>query len=74
MWQIISRPDVLIYLEASFPVCTERRKLDWQEEDYHEQLRRLSHAREHAHLIIETDDLSPEQVTKVAMEFLDGYA
>ena len=71
MWQIISRPDLLIYLSASFPVSTARRKLDWQEKDYQEQLRRLAHAREHAHLIIDTDNLTPEQVLQLALDFLE---
>jgi len=70
MWQIISKPDVLIYLGASFPVCPQRRKLNWQEKDHREQLRRLAHAREHAHLIVNTDDLTPEQVMQKALDFL----
>jgi deoxyadenosine/deoxycytidine kinase len=74
MWQIISKPDVLIYLNASFPVSTQRRKLDWQEKDYIEQLRRLVHAREHAHLIVNTDDLTPVQVLQNALNFLKDYS
>jgi hypothetical protein len=70
MWQIISKPDLLIYLVASFPVSTARRRLDWQEKDYQEQLRRLTHAREHAHLMIDTDILTPEQVLQKALDFL----
>src|ERR1044072_8886507 len=62
MWQIISKPDVLVYLSASFPVSTSRRKLNWQEKDHSEQLRRLEHARQHAHLVVNTDDLTAEQV------------
>ena len=74
MWQIISKPDVLIYLNASFPISTQRRKLDWQEKDYSEQLRRLAHAREHAHLIVNTDDLTPVQVLQNALNFLKDYS
>ena len=70
MWQIITKPELLIYLHASFLVSTARRKLDWQEKDHTEQLRRLAHAREHADLLIETDDLSPEQVLQKALDFL----
>jgi cytidylate kinase len=73
MWQVISKPDVLIYLEASFPISTTRRKLQWQEKDYHEQLRRLAHARQHAHLVINTDDLSPEQVLQKTLNFLQDF-
>jgi deoxyadenosine/deoxycytidine kinase len=70
MWQIISKPDVLIYLHASFPVSTARRKLVWLEKDHQEQLRRLAHAREHAHLLVNTDDLTAEQVLQTALTFL----
>ena len=70
MWQIITKPDVLIYLGASFQTSTDRRKLNWNESDYTEQLRRLSHAREHAHIIINTDDLTPDKVLKLALDFL----
>ena len=72
MWQIISKPDILIFLHASFPVSTARRKLNWQEKDYNEQSRRLSHAREHAHIIIDTDALTPGQVLIKALDFLHG--
>ncbi len=70
MWQIISKPDVLIYLHSSFDTSTARRKLDWREKDYEEQLRRLAHAREHANLIIETDALTPDAVLQTALEYL----
>lgn len=72
MWQIISKPDILIFLHASFPVSTARRKLNWREKDYNEQSRRLSHAREHAHIIIDTDALTPGQVLLKALDFLHG--
>jgi deoxyadenosine/deoxycytidine kinase len=70
MWQKITKPDILIYLKASFPVSTRRRKLNWQKEDHDEQLRRLEHARQHANLLIDTDDLTPEQVLQKALDYL----
>ena len=70
MWQIITRPQLLIYLHASFRISTARRQLNWQEKDHTEQLRRLAHAREHANLLIETDDLTPEEVLQKALDFL----
>ena len=70
MWQIISKPDVLIFLHASFPICTARRKLDWLERDYEEQLRRLSHAREHADIMIDTDNLTPNQILQIVLDYL----
>jgi deoxyadenosine/deoxycytidine kinase len=72
MWQIISKPDILIFLHASFPVSTARRKLNWRIKDYEEQFRRLSHAHEHAHIIIDTDDLTPGQVLQTALDYLNG--
>ena len=71
MWQVITNPDILIYLHASFPVSTERRQLKWMEKDHAEQLRRLSHAHKHAHIIIDTDDLNPEQVLRKALDYLN---
>jgi deoxyadenosine/deoxycytidine kinase len=70
MWQRISHPDLLIFVQASFAACTARRRLNWSEADYLEQLRRLEHARRHAHLTIETDALSIEQVREQAAAFL----
>ena len=72
MWQIITKPDILIYLHASFTISTARRKLNWRMEDYEEQSRRLSHAHQHAHIIINTDDLTPDQVLQTALDFLNG--
>ena len=62
MWQKIAKPDLLIYLSVSFPISTARRQLNWQKKDYDEQLRRLEHARQHANLLFDTDNLNPEQV------------
>ena len=70
MWQIITKPDILIYLHASFPISTARRKLNWREKDHTEQLHRLSHARERAHIIINTDDLTSDQVLQKVLDFL----
>ena len=70
MWQIITKPDILIYLNASFPVSTARRKLNWQKKDHDEQLRRLDHAQQHANLLIDTDDLTPEQVLQKVLDYL----
>ena len=70
MWQIISKPDLLIYLHTSFATSTTRRKLNWREKDYAEQLRRLTHAREHAHLTINTDDLPPGRILQIVLDFI----
>ncbi len=74
MWQRITNPDILIYLNASFPVSTQRRRLSWQKEDHDEQLRRLAHARQHANLSIDTDNLTPEQVLQQVLAYLKEIA
>lgn len=71
MWQKIARPDLLIYLSVSFPISTARRKLDWQQKDFDEQLRRLDHARQHANLSIDTDALTPQQVLQAVLQYLE---
>ena len=74
MWKVISKPDLLIFLESSYPISTARRKLIWHEKDYLEQLRRLAHAREHAHLIVNTNDMTPEEVLQKALTFLKDFS
>jgi deoxyadenosine/deoxycytidine kinase len=71
MWKRISNPDVLIFLQASFPVCTARRRLNWNESDYAEQQRRLAHALEHANLVVDTEPLTPDEVAQRVLNFLE---
>lgn len=70
MWKIIAKPDILIYLECSYENSTNRRKLNWLPADHEEQLRRLSHAREHANLIINTNTLDQGGVLAQALIYL----
>ncbi len=72
MWQRIANPDLLIYLEVSYPVTLARRSFDWREKDYQVQIARLAHAREHANLIIHTDTLDPDAVLTIALRFLEN--
>lgn len=71
MWKRISNPDVLIFLQASFPVCTARRQLNWNESDYAEQQRRLAHALANANFIADTDSLTPDEVATRVLDFLE---
>lgn len=70
MWLRISHPDLLIFLDVSFQISQERRPLDWQESDFIEQQRRLAHARQHADLVIHTDQLSVAEVLERSLTFL----
>ncbi len=70
MWQRIAKPDYLVFLNASYESCTKRRNLKWLKGDYAEELRRLAHAREHADLVVDTDERTPAEVLRDALEFL----
>jgi guanylate kinase len=70
MWKRITNPDILIFLQVSYPVTLQRRDLNWTEADYKEQQRRLAHAREHADLLIETDHLTIQEVLEQVLDFL----
>jgi len=70
MWQRLTRPDRLVYLQASYDVCTQRRQLNWAVWEYAEQLRRLAHAFEHADLHVDTDRLTPDEVLAAVVDGL----
>ena len=70
MWERITNPDVLIYLDVSYPLTLKRRKMNWTQAEYDEQIRRLEHARDHATLYIHTDNLSAEEVLEQVLQFL----
>ncbi len=70
MWQKIGRADLLIFLDASYPETIRRRRLNWTEEEYREQHRRLQNAREHADLYLFTDPLTEREVLDEVLAFL----
>jgi adenylate kinase family enzyme len=74
MWQRITNPDILIFLDVSYPVSMHRRKFSWTLEEYQEQHHRLRHAREHAHLYILTDSYTPQEVFDRIIAFLSQYS
>jgi deoxyadenosine/deoxycytidine kinase len=63
MWQRITNPDVLIYLDVSLEVAAQREHLkepsSWWED---ERSVRLAHARAHCDLYVDTSTLTPEAV------------
>lgn len=67
MWQRISAPDVLLYLDGSYETCTSRRPSNWSKLEYQDQLNRLAHARDHCDVYIPTDDLSKAEVLEHAL-------
>ena len=70
MWQRVTRPDVIIYLDASLPTINARRGANWEQSYLDEMNRRLAHARAHADFFLDTDALSVAQVRERVLEFL----
>ncbi len=75
MWQRVSRPDVLIYLDADYETIMSRRpSFSFMPADLAEQNRRLAHARAHCDLLVDTSDLTPAEIQERCLSFLEEYA
>jgi len=70
MWKKITNPDVLVYLDVSYPLTISRRHLNWTQAEYQEQLHRLRDAREKADVFIQTDMLSPQEVLQIVLNYI----
>ena len=73
MWQVIAQPDLLVYLDASFQTCSQRKNLNWRQRDYDEQNLRLAHAKENCDLLIQTDGQSEANVLEEVLSSLPFY-
>lgn len=73
MWKRITNPDILIFLDASYPITIQRRQFNLSLDEYHEQHRRLADARVNADLYILTDSFTPEDICVKVIEFLSNY-
>lgn len=71
MWQRITHPDILIYLDVSPEIAALREGLDnpssWWED---ERAIRLAHARAHCDLYVDTSHLTPEAILTRVIQFL----
>ena len=72
MWKKIANPDILIYLVVSFENTLKRSTLNWKEKEYQEQLRCLEHAKSKADLIVQTDEMTIEEVINYVVGYLSG--
>ncbi len=72
MWEKIARPDLLLYLDVSLATIRARLSVDWEQSYLDEMNRRLANARAHAHLMLNTDPLTRDQVLARAVEFIQG--
>jgi thymidylate kinase len=71
MWRRITNPDILIFLDTTFEKACNRRKMDWTYEDFLEQQRRVSHARENSDFYLETSTLQANEVLERVIQFLE---
>ncbi len=71
MWQRLTQPDVLIYLDVDYPNMRSRRPhIDGGPQRLAEQHHRLRHAREHCDFYLDTSGLSMAEVETAVFNFL----
>jgi len=70
MWQRIGKPDILIYLDVSYSSSINRKNLNWTVKEYDTQIQRLTHARQHADIYIQTDQYDVHQVQETVLSIL----
>lgn len=71
MWQRMTDPDVLIYLEVDYEAVRARRPdVSWGPERLEEQAVRLAHARKHCDLYVDTSLLTIEAVQEKVFAYL----
>lgn len=64
MWQRLTHPDILVFLEVSYDITLKRKNLNWTKSEYEEQVMRLRHAYAHADIRIWTDELDPDTLVQ----------
>lgn len=73
MWQRITRPDVLIYLDVDYETIMARRpEFNFKPADLGQQNERLAHARDNCDFYIDTTGLTPDEVREKSLDFLKG--
>jgi len=70
MWKQMSDPDFLVYLDVSFEISVRRTGTSWNRRIFEKQEVRLEHAKNHADLYIQTDELNPRQVLDIVLDSL----
>lgn len=74
MWQRLSQPDILIYLDVDYPTARQRRPHhDGGPQRLQKQHQRLAHARQHCDLYLDTSTHSPAEVYAVVLDFLQQF-
>jgi len=71
MWQRLTNPDLLIYLDVSYSRAIERRPHNIDRQQLETQNQRLAHARQHCHFYLDTSNLTPTQVQERVLSFIE---
>ena len=71
MWQAITRPDVLIFLDANQETVRARWPYQGDVDFVDEQVRRLAHARAHADIVLCVDALNAQHVLARVLRHLE---
>jgi chloramphenicol 3-O-phosphotransferase len=74
MWQRITQPDVLVYLDVSEETARQRRRTSAPAGWWSTLGQRLSHAREHADLYLQTDEMSPQEILDATLALLQSLS
>lgn len=72
LWQLAD-PDLLIFLDVDLATTAARRKREWPAALYETQHERLAHARQHAHLYLDSSALGAEEVAARVAAFVEGW-
>jgi thymidylate kinase len=73
MWQRISKPDILIYLDVDYKTARVRRPfIDGGPQRLADQHYRLQHALKHCDFYLDTSNLAPNQVQQQVLDFLEN--
>jgi thymidylate kinase len=74
MWQRITKPDILIYLDVSYRVARLRRPyIDGGPQRLAEQHLRLAHARRHCDFYLDTSDATPGEVHQAVLSYIQEW-
>ena len=74
MWQKLTQPDILIYLDVDYETVIARRpKNSGSRQRLEEQHQRLSHARRHCDFYLDTSNLTAAQVQVQVLSFLAQF-
>ncbi|MCR5559509.1 hypothetical protein [Schwartzia sp. (in: firmicutes)] len=66
-------PDVLIMIDATLPAIKKRRLVFWDQERLDVQHKRLSDAKAHANLFIQTDAYTADEVREQVIDYVEAW-